>query len=301
MRRRKERSRILKNISNPRGGNRARKRPLTQQDRNRFQDEARVGQKNKITRRWAKRGSRPSAPKDQRTASTYIFWRHSPKGRQGRGPCPARLQHLAMNLHLADRQERCSRRARSPARRSGRLAYDRVGRARQHHHNALAAQMPGTQPDRNVWQFIRDNWLSNRVFKSYDDIIDHCCDAWNKPSTNHGALCPSDCEIGRRVLISEGCISPGYVHHVSAFRRMENCERAERGPRQHHGARSLMDWPANPKDGMSHGRVLCQGATGWTCMPDVPGRPRRDPMCADETMMKWLAATLAGRSLTSIS
>jgi hypothetical protein len=32
-----------------------------------FQDEARIGQKNKITRRWAPRGTRPSAPKDQRT------------------------------------------------------------------------------------------------------------------------------------------------------------------------------------------------------------------------------------------
>ena len=38
-----------------------------------FGDEARIGQKNKITRRWARRGSRPSAPSDQRTASTYIF------------------------------------------------------------------------------------------------------------------------------------------------------------------------------------------------------------------------------------
>ena len=28
-----------------------------------FADEARIGQKNKITRRWAKRGTRPSAPK----------------------------------------------------------------------------------------------------------------------------------------------------------------------------------------------------------------------------------------------
>ncbi|MEN3382012.1 MAG: hypothetical protein V7608_2056, partial [Hyphomicrobiales bacterium] len=37
-----------------------------------FADEARVGQKNKVTRRWARRGSRPSAPHDQRTASTYI-------------------------------------------------------------------------------------------------------------------------------------------------------------------------------------------------------------------------------------
>jgi hypothetical protein len=27
---------------------------------------------------------------------------------------------------------------------------------------------------------MRDNWLSNRVFTSYDDILDHCCQAWNK-------------------------------------------------------------------------------------------------------------------------
>jgi hypothetical protein len=32
----------------------------------------------------------------------------------------------------------------------------------------------------NIWQFVRDNWLSNRVFFSYDSILDHCCDAWNK-------------------------------------------------------------------------------------------------------------------------
>jgi hypothetical protein len=37
-----------------------------------FTDEARIGQKNKITRRWAKRGTRPAAPTDQRTASTYV-------------------------------------------------------------------------------------------------------------------------------------------------------------------------------------------------------------------------------------
>ena len=25
-----------------------------------------------------------------------------------------------------------------------------------------------------------ENWLSNRIFKSFDDIVDHCCHAWNK-------------------------------------------------------------------------------------------------------------------------
>jgi len=27
---------------------------------------------------------------------------------------------------------------------------------------------------------MRENWLSNRIFKSYEDIVDHCCFAWNK-------------------------------------------------------------------------------------------------------------------------
>jgi len=58
---------------------------------------------------------------------------------------------------------------------------------------------------------------------------------------------------------------------------------------------AVIDWPVNPKDGMSHGMVLRQGTNGWTCMPDVPGRPQHDPMCADGTMMKWLTATLAGK------
>src|SRR5467141_5049906 len=57
---------------------------------------------------------------------------------------------------------------------------------------------------------------------------------------------------------------------------------------------AVSDWPANPKDGMSHGRVLRQGSNGWTCMPDLPGRPQHDPMCGDKTMMKWLKAVMAG-------
>lgn len=32
----------------------------------------------------------------------------------------------------------------------------------------------------NLWLFMRENWLSNRIFKSYDDIVDHCCYAWRK-------------------------------------------------------------------------------------------------------------------------
>jgi transposase len=44
----------------------------------------------------------------------------------------------------------------------------------------LPPKSPELNPVENIWQFIRGNWLSNRVFGSYDDIVDHCCDAWNK-------------------------------------------------------------------------------------------------------------------------
>lgn len=44
----------------------------------------------------------------------------------------------------------------------------------------LPAKCPELNPQENVWQFMRENWLSNRIFKSFDDIVDHCCDAWNK-------------------------------------------------------------------------------------------------------------------------
>ena len=44
----------------------------------------------------------------------------------------------------------------------------------------LPPRSPELNPVENIWQYMRDNWLSNRVFKSYDDIVAHCCDAWNR-------------------------------------------------------------------------------------------------------------------------
>jgi transposase len=44
----------------------------------------------------------------------------------------------------------------------------------------LPPRAPELNPVENVWQFIRGNWLSNRIFASYEEIVDHCCDAWTK-------------------------------------------------------------------------------------------------------------------------
>ena len=67
-----------------------------------WQDEARVGQKNKIARRWARRGTRPRAPHDQRTSSVYIFGAICPQQGKGAALVLPRCDTQAMSLHLAE-------------------------------------------------------------------------------------------------------------------------------------------------------------------------------------------------------
>ena len=44
----------------------------------------------------------------------------------------------------------------------------------------LPSHAPELNPVENVWQFLRDNWLSNRIFASYTDILAHCFQAWSR-------------------------------------------------------------------------------------------------------------------------
>lgn len=44
----------------------------------------------------------------------------------------------------------------------------------------LAPKCPDLNPVEKVWQFMHDNWLSNRMFETNGAILDHCCAAWNK-------------------------------------------------------------------------------------------------------------------------
>jgi transposase len=145
-------------------------------------NEARIGQKNKITRRWARRGSRPPAPHDQRTKWAYIFGAICPAKGKGAGLVMPYCDTPAMQDHLAEISATVERGAHAV------LLLDQAG----WHMSAklkvpdnitllpLPPRSPELNPQENIWQFLRDNWLSNRVFMSYDDIVAHCCEAWNK-------------------------------------------------------------------------------------------------------------------------
>src|SRR5262249_59201513 len=81
----------------------AHKRPFTRNTKKSWSAAApRTGKKNKTPRRWAKRGTRPSAPRDQRTASTYIFGAVCPKEGKGAALIMPACNTEAMNLHLAE-------------------------------------------------------------------------------------------------------------------------------------------------------------------------------------------------------
>ena len=38
---------------------------------------------------------------------------------------------------------------------------------------------PELNPVENIWQYLRQNHLANRVFETCDAILDACCDACN--------------------------------------------------------------------------------------------------------------------------
>ena len=44
----------------------------------------------------------------------------------------------------------------------------------------LPSRAPELNPAENIWQFLRQNPLSNRVFETYEEIFDAACDAWNR-------------------------------------------------------------------------------------------------------------------------
>ena len=147
-----------------------------------WQDEARVGQKNKITRRWALRGTRPRAALDLRTKSAYIFGAICPERGVGAGLILPRCNTQAMQWHLDEIASLVAPGAHAV------LILDQAG---WHTTDKLAIppnitllplppRSPELNPVENIWQFMRENWLSNRVYKSDDDIIDLCCEAWNK-------------------------------------------------------------------------------------------------------------------------
>ena len=66
----------------------------------------------------------------------------------------------------------------------------------------LPPRAPELNPVENIWQFMRDNWLSNRIFKTYDDIVALCCEPGTSSSINPEDHVDRTPKMGPWVLIN---------------------------------------------------------------------------------------------------
>ena len=139
----------------------------------------RIGQKNGLVRQWARKGSRPRQPADQRYENAYLFGAVCPARGVGAGLAMPYADTGAMQLHLDEISRTVRRRAHAV------LLLDRAG---WHTTGSLVVprnislvflppRAPELHPVENLWQYLRANWLSNRVVDSYDAIIAAACEA----------------------------------------------------------------------------------------------------------------------------
>ena len=147
-----------------------------------FQDEMRVGQKNSLVYQWAKKGTRPRQPKDQRYENAYMFGAVCPSRDTGVAIIMPYANTAAMRKHL----EEISRAVAPGA--HALVLLDQAGwhttRKLKVPKNLTMVLLPPACPElnaaENIWQYLRQTYLSNRVFKNYTAILDACQDAWRK-------------------------------------------------------------------------------------------------------------------------
>jgi hypothetical protein len=127
-----------------------------------FQDEARVGQQGTLARIWARRGSRPRAPRDRRYAWTYLSG----------AVCPERAVGAGLVLPYANIEAWACTSPRSaarspPAPTPWSCSTGRDGTAPR------PSELPGTSPScrplprhspelnpvESVWEYLRQNYL----------------------------------------------------------------------------------------------------------------------------------------------
>lgn len=152
-----------------------------------FQDESRIGQKGTLSKIWAEKGQRPRVVRQQQYINTYIFGSVCPAQGVAEAIISPECNSDAMHHHMKQI---------SNATKEGRFAVVVMDRAGWHtsekiydFKNVAPIFLPPYSPELNpmeqVWAWIKDHFLSNRVFDNYFDIEKSSCAAWNKFVSNN--------------------------------------------------------------------------------------------------------------------
>ena len=162
-----------------------------------FQDEARIGQKNSLTRVWGQTGSRPTAPKDLGFASAYAFGAVCPSQGKAAALIMPICNTAAMNYHLCEISSQVAADAHAVVILDGPVGTTAMDWWCPSNITLLALPpySPELNPVERVWHYLRSHWLANSVFPSLADIMDAGQTAWNRFAADH-ALIRSLCAVG---------------------------------------------------------------------------------------------------------
>jgi hypothetical protein len=154
------------------------------------EDEARIGQKGRVCHRWYERGVRPPGLADQRFESLYLFAACRPGTDAAFALALPEATTTAMGLFLASFAQQLA---------PGTHAVPLLDQAGWHGSGRLAVPanitllpLPPYSPELNpverVGLYLRERFLSHRVLKDYQAVLDAACEAWNALVNETGRL-----------------------------------------------------------------------------------------------------------------
>jgi transposase len=147
-----------------------------------FQDEARIGQQGTLTSVWAETGSRPQRVRQTEYDWVYVYAAVNAVTGASSAMLAPNVNTDYMNAHL----EFIS--AQVVPGSHGILVLDQAGwhlaRGLKVPQNLTLLHLPAYSPELNpverVWAYMRSHYMSNRLFKDYDQLFGQTAQAWNR-------------------------------------------------------------------------------------------------------------------------
>ena len=155
-----------------------------------FADEARVGQKGRVTHVWDERGVRPRGVRQHRFGSADLFGAVCPERGAGVALVLPDASTAAMDLLLAELA------GSLPPGTHAVVVLDRAGYRIAHDlqvpPNLTLVHLPPASseldPVERVWEHLRERHLSHRLFRDVAAVVDACCAAWHRLLAEPGRL-----------------------------------------------------------------------------------------------------------------
>lgn len=147
-----------------------------------FQDEARIGQKGSLEYVWAPVGSRPPMVRDNRHDSAYLFGAICHARGVGAAIIMPAVNTEAMNEHLQEIATQVAPGAHAVV-VCDQAGWHQRGKRLRLPKNVSLLHLPPYSPElnpmENIWDYLRGNRLSSRIWDSYEAILAAGKDAWH--------------------------------------------------------------------------------------------------------------------------